>query len=152
MPLKVKLCSLLVDDQAKALEFYESKLGFIVKHDIPMGEARWLTMASPDSDYVELVLEPNFHLEEAKTYTKALREKGIPATAFVVDDISKEYAELKDKGVAFKSEPKDIGDGTKIAVFDDTCGNWIQIVQPKPSAEGKDTEEPESKKTKTAET
>lgn len=128
MPLKVKLCSILVDDQAKALDFYTNKLGFIKKHDIDMGEARWLTVVSPDSDYVELVLEPNFHLEEAKTYTKALKEKGIPATAFNVDDIDKEYEGLKSKGVVFKSEPKDMG-GTKIAVFDDTCGNWIQMLQ-----------------------
>ena len=129
MALKVKLCSVLVDDQATALDFYTNVLGFIKKTDIDMGEARWLSVVSPDSDYVELVLEPKLCLEEATTYTKALKEKGIPATAFEVDDISKEYQQLKEKGVRFKSEPQDAGDGTVLAVFDDTCGNWIQIYQ-----------------------
>ena len=130
MSLKVKLCSVLVDDQDKALEFYTNVLGFLKKTEIDMGEAKWLTVVSPDSDYVEVVLEPKFALEEAKTYTKALKEKGIPLTAFEVDDIHKVYKELKEKGVHFKSEPKDVGDGTMIAVFDDTCGNWIQIYKP----------------------
>lgn len=132
MPLKVKLTSVLVDDQDKALEFYTNVLGFIKKTEIDMGEAKWLTVVSPDSDYVELVLEPKLCLEEAKTYTKALKGAGIPATAFEVDDIKKEYQQLKEKGVHFKSEPEDSGAGIVLAIFDDTCGNWIQIYEAPP--------------------
>ena len=128
MSLKVKLCSVLVDDQEKALDFYTNKLGFIKKVEIDMGEAKWLTVVSPDNDYTEVVLEPK-GIEEAKVYTKALKEKGIPLTSFEVDDIAKTYAELKAKGVVFKSEPMDAG-GTMVVQFDDTVGNWIQLHQP----------------------
>jgi predicted enzyme related to lactoylglutathione lyase len=126
--MKIKLNSVLVDDQTKALTFYTDVLGFLKKHDIPMGEFRWLTVVSPEGpDDIELVLEPNA-LPAAQTYQKALREQGIPLTAFAVDDIQKEYERLKKLGVAFRSEPTKMGPVT-IVVFDDTCGNLIQLYQ-----------------------
>jgi len=126
--MKIKLNSIMVDDQGKALRFYTEVLGFVKKEDIPMGEARWLTVVSPQApDEAELVLEPNSN-PAAKTYQQALFEQGIPCTAFAVEDIRSEYEQLKESGVVFRSEPTSMGPVT-LAVFEDTCGNLIQIYQ-----------------------
>jgi len=126
--MKIALTSVMVDDQAKALKFYTEVLGFVVSKDIPMGEARWLTVVSPEGlSGVELLLEP-LGFPPAKTFQKALFEAGIPATAFAVDDIQKEYERMNKLGVTFRSEPTKMGP-TTLAVFDDTCGNFIQIYQ-----------------------
>jgi predicted enzyme related to lactoylglutathione lyase len=126
--MKIIVTSLFVQDQARALEFYSEKLGFVTKHDIPMGEFRWITLVSPeDQDGTELLLEPNAH-PAAKEYQKKISADGIPATMFGVADIQKEYQRLLENGVKFTMEPTKMGEVT-IAVFDDTCGNLIQIVQ-----------------------
>jgi len=126
--VKIKLSSVLVDDQEKARRFYTDVLGFVVKTDVPVGRFRWLTVVSPEGpDDIELVLEPNDN-PAARTYQQALYEQGIPLTALVVDDMQSEYARLKGMGVAFHTEPTEMGEVT-IAVFDDTCGNLIQIYQ-----------------------
>jgi predicted enzyme related to lactoylglutathione lyase len=126
--MKIKLSSVMVDDQDKALKFYTEVLGFVKKHDVPVGKFKWLTVVSPEGhDDVELLLEPNEN-PASKTYQKALRDQGIPLTAFAVDDIQKEYERLKKLGVAFHTEPTKMGP-TTIAVFNDTCGNLIQIYQ-----------------------
>lgn len=126
--MKIQLCSVLVSDQDEALRFYTEVLGFVKKRDIPLGEARWLTVVSPEGpDDIELLLEPNSN-PAAKTYQIAIFEQGIPLTAFAVDDIQKEYARLKKLGVEFTMEPTNMGT-TTIAVFNDTCGNLIQIYQ-----------------------
>jgi catechol 2,3-dioxygenase-like lactoylglutathione lyase family enzyme len=126
--MKIILTSVMVDDQSKALKFYTEVLGFTVKHDVPMGEARWLTVVAPENtDGVELLLEP-MGFAPARTYQKALFDAGIPLTAFGVSDIKKEHERLKSAGVVFKSAPKQMGPVT-IAVFEDTCGNLIQMVQ-----------------------
>ena len=128
--LKIKLTSVVVDDQEKAEKFYTEKLGFTIKHDIPMGEYKWLTLVSPDEpDGTELALEPNAN-PAAKTFYKAMFEQNIPVAAFTVDDVQKTYEALKAKGVDFTMEPKDVGMAI-IAVFNDTCGNLIQIMQEK---------------------
>ncbi|MDH3440991.1 MAG: VOC family protein [Gammaproteobacteria bacterium] len=127
--MKIGLESVSVGDQAHALAFYTEKLGFVKKHDIPVGDARWLTVVSPeDPDGTELALEPNAEYPAMKALKEALVNDGIPFTAFEVEDIDAEYARLKDLGVSFTSEPVDLGD-VRIAVFDDTCGNLIQIYQ-----------------------
>ncbi len=126
--MKIKLNSVLVNDQDHALQFYTEILGFEKKVDIPVGEFRWLTVASPEEpDGAQLVLEPNAN-PAAKTYQSALFDAGIPLTAFSVDDIEKEYNRLRELNVAFATEPADAGD-TTIAVFNDSCGNLIQIYQ-----------------------
>jgi predicted enzyme related to lactoylglutathione lyase len=126
--MRIQLASVFVDDQAKALRFYTEVLGFVKKRDIPLGEARWLTVVSPDGpESLELLLEPNSN-PAAGTYQKAIHEQGIAATAFAVDDIQTEYAKLKKRGVEFTMEPTNMGMTTG-AVFDDTCGNLIQIFQ-----------------------
>lgn len=126
--MKIIVMSILVQDQAKALEFYTETLGFIKKNDVPAGEFRWLTLVSPDEqDGTELLLEPNQH-PAAKEYQKRLYDEGIPATMFGVADIHKEYKRLMNLGVKFTMEPTNMGEVT-IAVFDDTCGNLIQIAQ-----------------------
>ncbi|CAG0959491.1 lactoylglutathione lyase [Anaerolineae bacterium] len=126
--MKIQLSSVLVDNQAKALKFYTEVLGFVQKRDIPLGEARWLTVVSPEGpDNIELLLEPNSN-PVAKTYQKAIFEQGIPLTAFGVADIQEEYARLKKLGVEFTMEPTNMG-MTTMAVFNDTCGNLIQIYQ-----------------------
>ena len=125
---KIQLTSVMVDDQEKALSFYTQVLGFVKKRDIPVGEYRWLTVVSPeDPGDVELLLEPNSK-PAAKTFQKAIFDQGIPLTAFAVDDIQSEYARLKKLGVEFTMEPTDMG-MTSAAVFEDTCGNLIQIYQ-----------------------
>jgi len=126
--MKIKLNSVMVDDQDKAQKFYTEVLGFVVSKDIPMGGPRWLTVVSPEGpDDIELLLEP-MGFPPARTYQKALFEAGIPATAFAVDDIQKEYERMKKLGVAFRSEPTKMGP-TTVAVFEDTCGNLIQLYQ-----------------------
>ena len=118
----------MVKDQEKALRFYTEILGFVKKTEIPMGEHRWLTVVSREEpDGVELLLEP-MGFEPAKTYQKALFEAGIPLTFFNVDDIQKEYERLQKAGVVFSITPTKMGPAT-LAVFDDTVGNNIQIVQ-----------------------
>jgi catechol 2,3-dioxygenase-like lactoylglutathione lyase family enzyme len=126
--MKIKLTSVLVDDQDKALKFYTEILGFVKRQDVPVGEYKWLTVVSPEApDEVELLLEPNAN-PAAIAFQKALYEQGIPLTAFAVGDIQKEYERLKSLGVTFKLEPTQAGP-TSIALFDDTCGNLIQIYQ-----------------------
>lgn len=126
--MKIHLTSVMVDDQEKALRFYTDVLGFVKKSDIPMGEARWLTVVSPeDPGGTELVLEPSGH-PAAKPFKEALVADGIPFTSFAVDDVKAEYERLRALGVHFTQEPVDMGPVTS-AVFDDTCGNLIQIAQ-----------------------
>lgn len=126
--MKISLTSVFVDDQDKALKFYAEVLGFVKKIDMPAGKFRWLTVVSPDGpDDIQLVLEPNEH-PAAKTYQEAIFKEGIPATSFAVDDIEKEYERLQKLGVVFRVKPAQAGPAT-IAVFDDTCGNLIQIHQ-----------------------
>jgi len=126
--MRIKLTSVLVDDQDKALRFYTEVLGFIKKQDFPVGDAKWLTVVSPEEpDGTELLLEPNDN-PAAKSFQEALFEQGIPLTAFAVDDIQGEYERLKKLGVAFRGEPTQ-GPGPAAAVFEDTCGNLIQIFQ-----------------------
>jgi catechol 2,3-dioxygenase-like lactoylglutathione lyase family enzyme len=126
--MKIGLTSVLVDDQEKALRFYTDVLGFRKKTEIPMGEHRWLTVVSPEApDGVELVLEPDAH-PAARPFKDALVADGIPYTAFFVDDVAAEFERLRDLGVVFTQEPAEMGP-VITAVFDDTCGNLIQIVQ-----------------------
>jgi len=126
--LKMYIKSVMVDDQQKAFDFYTKKLGFEVKHDIPVGEFRWLTVVTPgDAEGVELGLEPNQH-PAARACQEALKSDGIPWTAFSVDDIHAEVTKLKKEGVVFTQDPVDAG-GVTIAVLDDTCGNLIQLIQ-----------------------
>ena len=126
--MKMYANSVVVDDQAKALDFYTGKLGFVVKHDIPLGEHRWLTLVSPEEpDGVELLLEPNAH-PASQDFQKALMADGIPFTAFSVEDIGAETARLEALGVTFTQPPIKAG-GAMMAVFEDTCGNLIQLVE-----------------------
>ena len=126
--MRIKLTSVMVDDQDKALKFYTEVLGFIKKHDIPMGKFRWLTVVSPEGpDDVELLLEPNEN-PAAQVFQKALFEQGIPLTSFAAEDVQAEYERMRDLGAVFRSEPKQAGP-TVIATFEDTCGNLIQIHQ-----------------------
>jgi catechol 2,3-dioxygenase-like lactoylglutathione lyase family enzyme len=127
--MKIVVTSVMVDDQAKALEFYTGKLGFVKKQDVPLGEFRWLTVVSPeDEGGTELLLEPDAH-PAARPFKEALVADGIPATSFGVADIDAEFRRLRDLGVRFIQEPVAMGPVTT-AVFDDTCGNLIQIAQP----------------------
>jgi catechol 2,3-dioxygenase-like lactoylglutathione lyase family enzyme len=127
--MRIKLTALMVDDQAKALQFYTQVLGFRKKVEFPAGEYRWLTVVSPDGpDDLQLSLEPNAN-PASKTFQKAMFDQGIAATAFESTDIERECARLKQLGVAFTIEPTRAGAVT-IAVFSDTCGNLIQIYQP----------------------
>lgn len=127
--MRIKLTSIMVDDQDKALRFYTDILGFTKKHDIPVGEYRWITVVSPDGpDDLELALEPNAN-PAAKAFQDAMFAQGIPLTAFEVPDVAREFARLTSKGVAFTKQPTPAGPVT-IAVFADTCGNLIQLYQP----------------------
>jgi catechol 2,3-dioxygenase-like lactoylglutathione lyase family enzyme len=129
MAIRITVTSVLVDDQEKALKFYTEALGFVKKADIPMGEARWLTLVSPnDPDGTELLLEPDWGHPAAKPFKQALVEDGIPFTSFGVDDVHKEYERLEGLGVLFTQPPTEMGPVTT-AVLDDTCGNLIQIAQ-----------------------
>ena len=124
--MRIYLTSVLVDDQDKALRFYTDVLGFAKKTDVPVGEARWLTVVAPDAPQgPELLLEPDAH-PAAKPFKEALVADGIPFTSFVVDDVGAEYERLRGLGVRFTQEPTDMGPVTT-AVLDDTCGNLIQI-------------------------
>jgi catechol 2,3-dioxygenase-like lactoylglutathione lyase family enzyme len=124
--MRINLTSVLVDDQDKALAFYTDVLGFAKKTEIPVGDARWLTVVSPDDpDGPELLLEPDSH-PAAKPFKEALVSDGIPFTSFAVDDVAAEFERLRSLGVRFTQEPFEMG-GTTTAVLDDTCGNLIQI-------------------------
>jgi catechol 2,3-dioxygenase-like lactoylglutathione lyase family enzyme len=124
--MKINLTSVLVDDQAKALAFYTDVLGFVKKHDVPLGEHRWLTVVSPeDPDGPELLLEPDQH-PAAAPFKDALVRDGIPFTSFAVEDVQREFERLTERGVRFTQEPAAMGPVTT-AVLDDTCGNLIQI-------------------------
>jgi catechol 2,3-dioxygenase-like lactoylglutathione lyase family enzyme len=127
--VRIKLTSLMVDDQEKALRFYTDVLGFKKKLDFPVGEYRWITVVSPEGpDDLELALEPNAN-PAAKAFQKAMFEQGIPLASFEVSDIRAEFARLEAAGVAFRQKPTDAGP-VMIAVFADTCGNLIQLHQP----------------------
>jgi catechol 2,3-dioxygenase-like lactoylglutathione lyase family enzyme len=127
--MQIKFVSVLVADQDEALRFYTEKLGFRKQSDIPMGEYRWLTVVSPDGvDGAEVVLEP-MAFAPAKTYQKALFDAGIPATAFISKDIDAEYQSLTARGVKFRGEPRQMGP-VKTALFEDGCGNLINLAQP----------------------
>lgn len=126
--MRINLTSVLVDDQDKALRFYTDVLGFQQKYDIPMGEARWITVVSPENPAgTELVLEPSDH-PAVQPFKDALVADGIPFTAFDVDDVRAEYDRLSGLGVRFTQQPTEMGNVTT-AVLDDTCGNLIQIQQ-----------------------
>jgi predicted enzyme related to lactoylglutathione lyase len=129
--MKVKVISIPVQDQEKALQFYTEKLGFVKKIDVPISEhSRWLTVVSKEEqDGAEILLEPSpNHFEPAKVYQKALFEAGIPYTQFNTDNVQKEYERLSSLGVEFSVKPTEMGT-VKIAVFNDTCGNNIQLVE-----------------------
>lgn len=126
--MKIIVTSIFVEDQDKALEFYTKTLGFELKHDVPSGKFRWIALVSPeDQGGTELILEPNDH-PAAKEYQQKLFADGIPITMFGVENVQEEYQRLTDLGVKFIMKPTDVGAVT-IAVFDDTCGNLIQIAQ-----------------------
>src|SRR5262249_47245162 len=127
--MRIKLTSIMVDNQDKALKFYTEVFGFVKKHEIPMGEFRWLTVVSPDGrDDLELSLEPNAN-PAGKAFQDAMFEQGIPIAAFEVDDIDREFDRLKRAGVVFTQEPARMGP-VSIAVCSDTCGNLVQLYQP----------------------
>lgn len=126
--MRINVTSVFVDDQEKAHKFYTEKLGFRVKHDVPVGDARWLTVVSPqDPEGTELLLEPTGH-PAAKPFKDALFADKIPFTQFAVDDAQAEYDRLTGLGVEFSMAPTDMGT-VIVAVLNDTCGNWIQIAQ-----------------------
>src|SRR5262249_16312690 len=126
--MKIKLNSVMVEDQSKALAFYTDVLGFRKSKDIPVGEFRWITVISPEGHPdVELALEPNVN-PGARTFQEAMFQQGIPLTAFEVEDLETEAKRLKKRGVKFTMDPTDAGP-TRIAIFADTCGNLIQIYQ-----------------------
>jgi glyoxylase I family protein len=127
--MRIKLTSIMVDDQDKALKFYTDVLGFRKKHDIPVGEYRWITLVAPDGpDDLELALEPNAN-PAGKAFQTAMFTQGIPITAFESTDIEEECRRLKSHGVVFTIEPTKAGPIT-LALFADTCGNLIQLYQP----------------------
>lgn len=129
--MKVKVISIPVQDQEKALRFYTEKLGFVKKVDVPLTEdSRWLTVVSKEEqDGPEVLLEPSpLHFEPAKVYQKALFDAGIPYTQFNADNVQQEYERLVSLGVEFSVKPTEMGT-VKIAVFNDTCGNNIQIIE-----------------------
>ncbi|MCC6618307.1 MAG: VOC family protein [Chloroflexi bacterium] len=126
--MRIVVTSVLVDDQEKAHRFYPDVLGFVTKHDVDLGEARWLTVVSPDDPSgTELLLEPDTH-PAAKPWKTALVEDVVPYTSFGVEDVQSEYDRLVQLGVEFTQPPTPMGP-TTTAVFDDTCGNLIQIAQ-----------------------
>lgn len=124
--MRIHLTSVHVDDQDRALAFYTDVLGFVKKTEVPLGEHKWLTVVSPENpDGTELLLEPDAH-PAARAYMQALVADGIPAASFAVDDVAAEYERLQARGVVFTQAPLAMGPVTT-AVFDDTCGNLIQI-------------------------
>lgn len=127
--MRIRLTSILVNNQDHALHFYTEALGFQTKHEIPMGPYKWLTVTSPDGpDELELSIEPNVN-PAARTYQEALFAQNIPLTAFETEDIDADYKRHSSLGVIFQSEPRQAGP-VKVAAFSDTCGNWIQLYQP----------------------
>ena len=126
--MKIKLTSVFVDDQEKALKFYTQLLGFVKKLDFPAGKFKWLTVVSPEEpDGTQLLLEPSDGWNPAaKTYQETIFKQGIPAALFFVDDVQEEYERMRKLGVTFTMEPTKVT-GSTIAVFNDTCGNLIQI-------------------------
>jgi predicted enzyme related to lactoylglutathione lyase len=131
--MRISLTSVFVDDQRAALAFYTDVLGFTKRRDIPVGSDSWLTVVSPESpDGPELLLEPSSH-PAVKPYRDALVEDGIPLAQFAVDDVHAEHVRLTGQGVVFTQPPTDIGSAV-VAVFDDTCGNLVQLVAEKPDA------------------
>ena len=127
--MRIKLTSIMVNDQDRALRFYTEVLGFKRKHDIPVGEYRWITVTSPEGpDDLELALEPNAN-PAGKAFQEAMFSQGIPLAAFEVGDIAAEFARLTAQGVAFTQQPTPAGP-VILAVFADTCGNLIQLHQP----------------------
>ena len=130
--MRINLTSVYVDDQRAALAFYVDVLGFTKQRDVPIGEDSWLTVVSPEApDGPELLLEPAGH-QAVQPYRDALVEEGIPLAQFAVDDVEAEHARLTCLGVVFTQPPTDIGPAV-MAVFDDTCGNLIQLVAEKPA-------------------
>jgi catechol 2,3-dioxygenase-like lactoylglutathione lyase family enzyme len=128
--MKIKLTSVSIDDYDKALKFYTEVLGFLKKRDVPLGGgARWITVVSPEEpDGTELLLEPNAEYPAMKALKESLAKDGIPFTAFQVGSVQQEYERMKDLGVEFTMEPTNMGT-TTAAIFNDTCGNLIQIYQ-----------------------
>lgn len=128
--MKIKLTSVSIDDYDKALKFYTEIMGFVKKHDIPLGEgARWITVVSPEEpNGTELLLEPNASYPAMKALKESLVKDGIPFTAFLVSDVQQEYERMKGLGVEFTMEPTNMG-MSSAAIFDDTCGNLIEIYQ-----------------------
>ncbi|MEU4390761.1 VOC family protein [Kribbella sp. NPDC023855] len=128
--MKIHVTSVFVDDQEKALTFYSDVLGFVKKHDLPLGENRWLTLVSPEQpDGTELLLEPDSH-PVLNAYKEGLAKDGIPAVSFSVDDVPAEYDRLRERGVLFIQAPLEMGNVTT-AILDDTCGNLVQLVHAK---------------------
>ena len=126
--MKIVATSIFVEDQERARDFYTEKLGFELKHDIDMGDAKWLTVTEPKSNNpVEIVLEPNAH-PVAKNYQLGLFNDGIPVTMFATSNLAEEYEALVARCVQFTTEPKEV-EGINLAVFDDTCGNLIQLIE-----------------------
>ena len=131
--MRIHLASVFVDNQQKALRFYTETLGFQLKHNIPLGEHAWITVVSEEApEGTELVLEPDDH-PAVRPFKRALVEDGIPSTSFAVDDVEAEHERLMARGVRFVQSPTDLGP-VITAVFDDTCGNLIQIAEEKPQA------------------
>lgn len=127
--IRINIASVLVDDQDKAEKFYTGVLGFVKKHDVPAGGARWLTVANPDGSGVELLLEP-LGFEFARTWQKALFDAGIPLTSFGCDDIRAEYERLTALGGVFRGEPTKPAPGMPAVVtLEDGCGNLIMLVE-----------------------
>jgi predicted enzyme related to lactoylglutathione lyase len=128
--MRIRLTSVYVDDQRAALAFYTDVLGFTKRHDIPLGTDAWITVVSPEApDGPELLLEPSNH-PAVQPYRTALVEDGIPLVQFAVDDVEAEHSRLTARGVVFTQPPVDVGTAV-VAVFDDTCGNLVQIVAEK---------------------
>ncbi|MCA0971853.1 VOC family protein [Halobacillus litoralis] len=124
--MKIIVTSIFVEDQDHALNFYSETLGFVKKQDVPLGHHRWITVASPEEEGgTELLLEPNDH-PASKEFQQKIFSEGIPATMFGVENVYEEYERLTEKGVQFTMKPAEMG-GVTLAVFDDTCGNLIQI-------------------------
>ena len=128
--MRIHLASVFVDDQQKALRFYTETLGFQLKHNIPLGDHAWITVVSEEApEGTELVLEPDDH-PAVRPFKRALVEDGIPSTSFAVDDVEAEHERLMARGVRFVQPPTDLGT-VMVAVFDDSCGNLIQIAEEK---------------------
>ncbi|MXZ35061.1 MAG: VOC family protein [Acidobacteria bacterium] len=131
--MRIHLAGVFVDNQQKALRFYTETLGFQLKHNIPLGDHAWITVVSEEApEGTELVLEPDDH-PAVRPFKRALVEDGIPSTSFAVDDVEAEHERLMARGVRFVQSPTDLGP-VITAVFDDTCGNLIQIAEEKPQA------------------